>query len=105
LAEPAAPTAVKFAEASAVHYESGNVVEWRTGYEVDNLGFDIYREVNGRSTRLTSQMVAGSALFAADHTDLSAGKPYVWVDRDAPANAIYWVEDIDLNGARHCMGQ
>ena len=101
---PAATTAVQFADARAVRYDHANLVEWRTGYETDNLGFNVYREVNGRRSLLTPQLVAGSVLFAASGTNLTAGKPYTWVDRGAPANAIYWVEDIDLNGTRTLHG-
>ena len=66
------PTAVKFAEADAVRYQNGTVVEWRTGYETDYLGFNVYREVNGLRSLLTPQSVAGSALFATARTELTA---------------------------------
>ena len=44
----AAPTAVRMAGMSARRTEDGVVIEWRTGYEVDNLGFHVYR---GRQQR------------------------------------------------------
>ena len=95
---------VKFAEASAVHYESGNVVEWRTGYEVDNLGFNIYKEVAGKRSLATPAFVAGSALLASSSVEFTAGKPYVWVDKQAAPDTVYWIEDIDLNGTRTMHG-
>ncbi|HWC77982.1 MAG TPA: C25 family cysteine peptidase, partial [Blastocatellia bacterium] len=79
-------------------------VEWRTGFEIENLGFNVYREVNGERTLLTRQPVAGSALFAGAGAALTAGKPYRYIDKAAPANATYWIEDLDLKGSSSLFG-
>src|SRR6185295_11123507 len=48
------PTAVKFSDeqlagqVKATRYTDGVVLQWRTGMEVDNLGFNVYREEGGR---------------------------------------------------------
>jgi hypothetical protein len=103
----ARPTAAKFgdedvnAQARAIRYADGVSLQWRTGFEVDNLGFNIYREEgnSGRRIRVNPQMIAGSALMVGSSTALSAGKSYAWFDNfDAGKNAQYWIEDIDLNG-------
>jgi hypothetical protein len=61
----AGPTAVALVSLDATaHPGRGVLVSWRTGYEVDNLGFHVYREVGGERVRLTPSLVAGSALFA-----------------------------------------
>jgi hypothetical protein len=132
----------------------GVLVEWQTGYEVDNLGFHLYREVDGELVRLTPELVAGSALLAGSGISLRAGHQYQWLDvsaiaddereqssleerhakgvtrgsaqgalrqqnnsafassetlleRSAPRakrSALYWLEDVDLNGKRTMHG-
>ena len=59
-----APTVVKLTSFKATRYPEGTLLEWKTGYEVDNLGFHVYREENGQLVRLTPEPVAGSALLA-----------------------------------------
>ena len=41
------PTKVKFETMSVTGYDNGAYIEWRNGNEVDNLGFNIYREEDG----------------------------------------------------------
>jgi hypothetical protein len=74
-------------------------ITWRTGYEVDNLGFNLYREQAGQRTKLNPALIAGSALLTGQGTPLTAGRSYVWWDTSAPAreDVRYWLEDIDLS--------
>lgn len=99
------PTAAKFSNdgagsaARATRFDDGVSVRWRTGFETDNLGFNIYRYDNGTPVRVNSQLIAGSALVVGAGTSLGAGKSYAWFD-NAPAsrNAQYLIEAVDLNG-------
>jgi Peptidase family C25 len=86
--------------------EGGVQIKWRTGYEVDNLGFDIYREQDGQRTKLNPSLIAGSALLAGPGTALTAGRSYVWWDRSMQGTegARYWLEDVDLSGQRTWHG-
>src|SRR5262249_9791453 len=43
----------------AVGYDGGVLLEWSTGFEVDNLGFNIYREQNGVRTLVNRSLLAG----------------------------------------------
>ena len=54
------------------------LLQWRSGYEVNTLGYHVYREENGELLRLTPELVAGSALFAGNA--LPAGNAYAWWD-------------------------
>ena len=99
-----APTAVSFMGASATRQGDITVLEWRTGREVNNLGFNVYKEVAGKRSLATPALVAGSALLASSSVEFTAGKPYVWIDKDSAADAVYWIEDIDLNGTRTLHG-
>ncbi len=94
------PSAARVDSFAASGYEDGKVLlEWRTGLEVNNLGFNVYRDVRGKRTRINSQMLAGSALMVGAGTRLLSGRSYVWAD-DLPKgrDAQYLLEEIDLNG-------
>ena len=54
------------------------LLEWRTAYEVNILGYHVYREENGEFLRMTPELVAGSALFAGNA--LPAGNAYAYWD-------------------------
>ena len=94
------PSAARVDSFAANGYEGGKVLlEWRTGLEVNNLGFNVYRDVRGKRTRINSQMLAGSALMVGAGTRLLSGRSYVWAD-DLPKgrDAQYLLEEVDLNG-------
>jgi hypothetical protein len=78
----------------------GVQLHWQTGYEVDNLGFNVYREGSGQRTKLNASLIAGSALMVGPGTTLQAGRSYAWWDDSVPVtgDGRYWLEDIDLNG-------
>ncbi len=115
VAEPAAPTAVKLNGFAAVR--SGDEVKllWQSGYEARNLGYNIYREQDGKRVAITPSLVAGSALVAGNRTRLTAGLSYLWYDqlpgsgqrsavRGQQSPVTYWLEDVDLNGTRTLHG-
>jgi predicted extracellular nuclease len=98
------PTAAKLTNFAAMEYGSEVLLQWQTGEEVDNLGFNLYREEAGRRTRLTPQLVAGSALVAGERLTLAAGRAYAWWDAQPTPDAQYWLEEIDLAGKRTWHG-
>ncbi|HSE36231.1 MAG TPA: hypothetical protein VLG74_02945, partial [Blastocatellia bacterium] len=99
------PTAAKFSNdavssaARATRFDDGVSVTWRTGFETDNLGFNVYRVENRKRLRVNSQLIAGSALMVGAGTSLGAGRSYAWFD-SAPVSrsAQYLIEAVDLNG-------
>jgi hypothetical protein len=106
-----APTVVRLSSFKATRYPEGTLLEWRTGYEVDNLGFHIYREEKGQLVRLTPEPVAGSALLAGSRLALRAGWHYNWWDfptlspqSSSLSPVRYWLKDIDLNGKETMHG-
>ncbi len=102
-----APTLAKVVDINASRFDDGRVlVEWQTGSEVNNLGFNIYREQDGQRIRVTPQLVAGAALVTGAGRSLLSGHTYQWADIP-PANArkvSYWLEDVDLNGQSSWTG-
>ena len=100
--QPAAATltAVRLTAFDATRYDRGVLVQWRTGYEIDNLGFHVYREVNGRRTRVTQSLLAGSGLMAGQGAAITGEKRYALWDTAGPVDpsAVYWLEDRDFTG-------
>ena len=104
---PTVVTAVDVTALNATRYGARVLVEWRTGYEVDNLGFHVYRELNGERTRVTQTLLAGSGLMAGQGTATRGEQRYAYWDQHPQASdrsAVYWLEDLDFNGARTWHG-
>lgn len=98
------PTRVKLTSLTAERTGNLAQIHWRTESEVDNLGFHLYREVDGERTRITPELVAGSALFAS--AALTSGKSYLWKDWVPSGGGLvsYRLEEVDLRGQRTWHG-
>ena len=105
-----APTKITLRSFSARYGTDKNganrvVLNWRTGGESHNLGFNVYRELNGNQVRMNPSIIAGSALMMSGGLSRHAAKSYVWIDPSAPSSGTnYWLEDIDVNGTRTMHG-
>ncbi|HZS05023.1 MAG TPA: C25 family cysteine peptidase [Blastocatellia bacterium] len=108
---PAAPTAVKIDSIRAGSVNGDVLIEWETGFEADNLGFNVYREENGGRVRINTHLIAGSALTTNHQGALLSERRYLWWDSAAgrtsernwrgeggAGGASYWVESLDLGG-------
>ena len=93
---------------SARRTENGVVLEWRTGYEVDNLGFHVYRgPENGRVRLTTSLRRRLRPCCSRPASQTGASHSYRWSDETAGASAPdveYWVEEIAITGERTWHG-
>ena len=99
------PTVVKLESFTAKATANGNLLLWRTGSELRNLGFNLYREQNGERVRLNPSLVAGSALTIRAGLAKHGAKTYAWIDRSPTAtNDLYFLEDVDLDGTRTLHG-
>lgn len=98
--ESVGPTAVDLASFTAKGYDDGVFVEWKTGNEVSNLGFNIYREQGGQRWRVNSDIIAGSALKVGPGVTVRAGYSYGWWDQLSLSNqdVSYYLEDLDIDG-------
>ncbi len=72
-------------------------LRWMTGWEVENIGFYVYREVNGKRVRLSS-LILGSTFLAGPHAVMSAGHVYTWHDDAGDERDVYWIADMGLDG-------
>ncbi len=98
------PTAVHMSELTANSSGTRVVLEWKTGFEVNNLGFKVYRERKGKRVQLNRSIIAGSALMAAQGIAMTAGNWYSWVDPAGTSDSVYYLEDIDIDGTRTMHG-
>ena len=73
------------------------VIKWSTAEEFDNLGFNVYREVNGKRELINRAMIAGSSLKTTANL-VATGDYYSWTDANPKSGAIYYLEDIDMKG-------
>ena len=81
------------------------LLNWRTGSETHNLGFNIYRDVNGAKIRMNPSLIAGAALLMNGALPRHGGKSYSWIDPSSSnSGASYWLEDVDVNGTRTMHG-
>ena len=98
------PTSVKVNSFSASKNGNGVLLAWNTGGEIHNLGFNVYRDVNGQKMQLNPSLIAGSALLMREALEQHAAKSYGWIDPSPTPGAVYWLEDVDLNGTRTMHG-
>jgi hypothetical protein len=82
-------------QAHATASDRGVLVEWRTGFEPDNLGFNVYRVSNGQRTQLNSGLIAGSAFITRQQTSPDS---YAWLDAGGNLASEYRVEAVDVRG-------
>jgi hypothetical protein len=101
---PAPPTSIDLLSFNATAYDGGTLLEWKTGREVNNLGFRVYRDEGGKRVLVTPQVIAGAALLTGVGTMLDAGRSYSWWDAANKGAAAYWIEDLDLNGKSMMRG-
>src|ERR1043166_8853937 len=91
------PTFERVPQMKASAADRGVLIEWRTGFEIDILGFNVYREQNGHRERLNPGIIAGSALVAGQGTAADARRSYSWFDSDGTIDCRYFVEDLDIS--------
>jgi len=91
----ATPSAVTFRSLSAARSTNGVQVRWSTASEIDTLGFNVYREVNGKRVRANAKLIAGKGRGL-----------YSFLDRKAPKGKTvrYWIQVVNLDGSRRWHG-
>ena len=92
------PTLVRLRLVDAVQSGKDVVVHWQTSFETNNLGFNIYRTIDGTKTKVNEYLIAGAAFVTKVHP--VSGHSYRLHDTLPSPNtfAQYWLEDIDTHG-------
>ena len=78
----------------------GVLIEWRTSFEINNLGFYVYRVQNGERTQINRTIVPGSALIVGEGRPLYAGYYYSSFDPRGTLECEYYLEDLSTAGKR-----
>jgi hypothetical protein len=92
-------TAIELSSFTATPVAGGVRVDWRTGSEVGNLGFQVTRSdrLNGARVPVNEWLVEGQGT--------GAGSAYTLMDAGvADGPAFYWLEDFDLDGSSTVHG-
>jgi hypothetical protein len=99
-------TWVKISSFKAYEQDEGVALEWETSYELDNLGFHIYRELDGKYLRITPDLVPGSVFSVGEGSELPAGQSYEYWDAltKQTGREFYWLDSKELNGGRASFG-
>jgi hypothetical protein len=92
------PLAVTMAGLSARPARDGVLVRWRTGSELDFLGFHVYRSRGQSWRRLTRTLIPARGSVA--------GASYRYLDRRARRGATYRyrIQAVNLDGSRQWFG-
>jgi uncharacterized repeat protein (TIGR01451 family) len=98
------PTSVRVNSFLASQSGAAVLLSWNTGGELHNLGFNVYRDTNGQKAQLNPSLIAGSALLMREALEQHGAKTYGWIDASPAPGALYWLEDVDLNGTRTMHG-
>jgi uncharacterized repeat protein (TIGR01451 family) len=98
------PTLVDMFSTDGVQGKRGVTLTWQTSREIDNLGFHVYRQVpGGAMEQLNEHIITGSALVTGRRS--TQARSYRFVDRKpVDGFAQYFIEDVDLNGAKKVHG-
>ena len=91
---PCQPTAITLASFTATAGAGSVTLDWETGTEIDNAGFNLYRAAasDGPYTKVNTALIAAEG-------DPVSGTSYTYLDqRLLPGTYYYKLEDVDLNG-------
>jgi uncharacterized repeat protein (TIGR01451 family) len=92
---PLQATAITLNRFEARGGNGGATIQWETAAERNTLGFNLWRA--GINDRATAQKITSSPIVA---TGNGLGAVYRFEDASAPAGAHYWLEEVELSGAR-----
>lgn len=94
--------AVTVSALAAQRSRKGVTVRWRTGTEVDTLGFHVFRQrAGGPRVRVNAGLIPPSSL-----TRGTVRGSYSYLDRRAPRQSVlrYWLQEVDSSGHRTWHG-
>ena len=94
VAQMAQSLAVTFRSLSASKVRGNVVLRWKTASEIDTLGYNVYREVNGKKVKLNRRVISSKGV---------TGGSYAYryrVPKGTKAPARFWLEVINLDGSR-----
>jgi hypothetical protein len=96
---PIATPIIEVSSFEATATAQGALLKWKTGSEINNLGFNLYRDEAGQRVMINQRLVTNTVLNLSFDAAPASGHSYEWQD-NSPAKdfATYWLEALDLNG-------
>jgi uncharacterized repeat protein (TIGR01451 family) len=96
------PTAVSLASFIATPQADGILLEWETAIEINNVGFNLYRNTSPDEPHNK----INDTLIPSQSPGSIFGATYTWVDEDVKTNVTYYykLEDIEVGGRRTFHG-
>src|SRR5829696_6621013 len=88
-------TAATFASAHATRAAHGVVVRWRTAAAINTVGFNVYRVVKGKRTKVNARLIHSRASGSYSVLDRKAGRS---------SSLRYRIEAVLANGTRAWYG-
>lgn len=87
-------------------FSNGNGVylRWNTTYEINNLGFNIYRANEKGKVLVNPSIIAGSALIVGDKREMNGGNNYSWFDAKGSLSDVYYIESFNTSGEKKTFG-
>jgi hypothetical protein len=96
---PAADTSdPEISAAIATLTAQGIKLEWRSSYDGNNLGFNIYRLQSGTRTQINGQVIPGSIFLGVRPGVPPGNRSYQWIDRAGTKDSIYFIESVSVYG-------
>lgn len=75
---------------------NGTLIKWETDFEVDNLGFNIYRIDGGNAFKVNLNLIAGG--FLQSEKNSKEGRQYTFFDSQGNFNSVYRIENVNIKG-------
>lgn len=88
----------KLSRVTAILTGRGVLLQWRSNFDTNNLGFNIYRLQGDRRTRINKEIVPGSVFEAGSPVLLRGGGSYSFFDSTGTADSVYYVESMSIDG-------
>ncbi len=85
---------------AAVLRGDGVSLHWSTGFELNHLGYHVYRGSLAQRHQITPTLIPGSVFLTGVESVLSAGHSYQWFDWGGTVHDLYWLLEVSLNGAQ-----
>ena len=77
---------------------NGVLIEWQSGYEINTIGYNIYRLDKSEKVPVNADLLPGSIALVGENNALQAGKVYSFFDLEGSVKSEYVVEAVLLDG-------
>ena len=76
----------------------GVLIQWQHEVTEDNLGFNVFRLVDGRRVKVNREMILGAVFAPKRPGNVQSNYSFSFLDKNGTADSRYIIEAIDLQG-------